>query len=255
MVNRYGTSPLPANAPSACGQSLPTAAALVPGLLSERWNRKESSLEAFRAACSRNLSGAVRRLDALLHGLSILDGKAPSKETHEPDAAASHLINTLSLPETGALLHFQAGDGGFLEGFHALRPQWELSAIESGADFMKLLDKGFLTSAYNAGYHDADVSRAFDVIAVTKPLDAVDKPLEALRWLQRRLAEGGALYLLQPPCARSGFSLCGAAHGMKLRVAHLVTLCKAAGLSIEHLGTQGEAIHLCARKPVSSPER
>lgn len=251
MVSRYGTSPLPANAPSACGQSLPNAAALVPGLLSERWNRQENALEAFRAACSRHFSGAVRRVDALLHGSNALGCKVPA-EGNEPVAAASHLINTLSLPETGALLHFQAGDGGFLEGFHALRPQWELSAIESGADFMKLLDKSFLTSAYNAGYRDADVSRAFDVIAVTKPLDAVDKPLEALRWLQRRLAEGGALYLLQPPCARSGFSLCGAAHGMKLRIAGLVTLCKAAGLSIGQLDTQGEAIRLCARKPVSS---
>ena len=253
MVHRYGTSLL--HGPAACGQNLPAAAALIPGLPSEGWKRKESNLKAFRTACSRNLSGAARRLDALLRGLGALDGKAPSAEAYRPEATARHLVDTRSLPEKGALLHFQAGDGGFLEGFHALRPQWELSAIESGADFMKLLDKEFLTAACNAGYRDADLSRAFDDIVVTKPLDTVDKPLEALRWLCRRLAEGGTFYCHQPPCIRSGFSLCGAAHGMKLRIANLVTLCQAAGLSIEYLDTQDEAIRLCALKTVSSRER
>ncbi|MEI3478380.1 MAG: hypothetical protein V8Q84_03870 [Bilophila sp.] len=39
---------------------------------------------------------------------------------------------------------------------------------------------------------------------------------------------------------------------MKLRIANLVTLCQAAGLSIEYLDTQDEAIRLCALKTVSS---
>ena len=215
MVHRYGTSLL--HGPAACGQNLPAAAALIPGLPSEGWKRKESNLKAFRTACSRNLSGAARRLDALLRGLGALDGKAPSAEAYRPEATARHLVDTRSLPEKGALLHFQAGDGGFLEGFHALRPQWELSAIESGADFMKLLDKEFLTAACNAGYRDADLSRAFDVIVVTKPLDTVDKPLEALRWLCRRLAEGGTFL---PPASLHPLGLQPVRGGARHEAAH-----------------------------------
>ena len=79
------------------------------------------------------------------------------------------------------LLHFEAGDGGFLEAFHAARPGWELSAIESGDAFMRLLKKAFLRSAYNADYRDADIASRFHIIAVTKPLDEVEKPLNAVQ--------------------------------------------------------------------------
>ena len=72
-----------------------------------------------------------------------------------PQQAAKQLETLLRLPETGTLLHFEAGDGGFLEAFHAARPGWELSAIESGDAFMRLLKKAFLRSAYNADYRDA----------------------------------------------------------------------------------------------------
>ena len=41
---------------------------------------------------------------------------------------------------------------------------------------MRLLKKAFLRSAYNADYRDADIVSRFDIIAVTKPLDEVEKP-------------------------------------------------------------------------------
>lgn len=63
---------------------------------------------------------------------------------------------------------------------------------------MRLLKKAFLRSAYNADYRDADIVSRFDIIAVTKPLDEVEKPLNAVRWLSRRLADNGTLFLWQP---------------------------------------------------------
>lgn len=149
-----------------------------------------------------------------------------------PQQAAKQLETLLRLPETGTLLHFEAGDGGFLEAFHAARPGWELSAIESGDAFMRLLKKAFLRSAYNADYRDADIVSRFDIIAVTKPLDEVEKPLNAVRWLSRRLADNGTLFLWQPALRMgTGLSL----HGLPIRIANLTALCKTAGLSVDRL--------------------
>ena len=159
-------------------------------------------------------------------------------------AAGPEQVPDRALPETGTLLHFEAGDGGFLEAFHAARPGWELSAIESGDAFMRLLKKAFLRSAYNADYRDADIVSRFDIIAVTKPLDEVEKPLNAVRWLSRRLADNGTLFLWQPALPLgTGLSL----HGLPIRIANLTALCKAAGLSVDTITTEGDVVCLCAR--------
>ena len=133
--------------------------------------------------------------------------------------------------------------------FHAARPGWELSAIESGDAFMRLLKKAFLRSAYNADYRDADIVSRFDIIAVTKPLDEVEKPLNAVRWLSRRLADNGTLFLWQPALRMgTGLSL----HGLPIRIANLTALCKTAGLSVDTITTEGEVVCLCAR---NTPQR
>ena len=157
-------------------------------------NRKKTSLH------ESILSGIKARFGALARYAAALDEKAAARlsAADHPQQAAKQLETLLRLPETGTLLHFEAGDGGFLEAFHAARPGWELSAIESGDAFMRLLKKAFLRSAYNADYRDADIVSRFDIIAVTKPLDEVEKPLNAVRWLSRRLADNGTLFLWQP---------------------------------------------------------
>ena len=128
-------------------------------------------------------------------------------------------------------------------------PGWELSAIESGDAFMRLLKKAFLRSAYNADYRDADIVSRFDIIAVTKPLDEVEKPLNAVRWLSRRLADNGTLFLWQPALRMgTGLSL----HGLPIRIANLTALCKTAGLSVDTITTEGEVVCLCAR---NTPQR
>lgn len=193
------------------------------------------------------LSGVKARFGALLRCIRALDEKAAMRffpaEGH-PRRVAEQLERVLPLPETGTLLHFEAGDGGFLEAFHTARPSWELSAIESGDTFMRLLKKNFLRSAYNADYRDADIVTRFDLIIVTKPLDAVEKPLNAIRWLSRRLADNGTLFLWQP-ALRPGAGL--SLRGLPIRIANLTALCKAAGLSVETITTEGDAICLCAR--------
>ena len=171
--------------------------------------------------------------DALLSGVKARFG-----------ALVRCIRRLLPLPERGTLLHFEAGDGGFLEAFHAARPDWELSAIESGDAFMRLLKKDFLRSAYNADYRDADIVARFDLITVTKPLDAVEKPLNAIRWLSRRLEDNGALFLWQP-ALRPGAGL--SLRGLPIRIANLTSLCKAAGLSVDTITTEGNAVCLCAR--------
>ena len=132
-------------------------------------NRKKTSLH------ESILSGIKARFGALARYAAALDEKAAARlsAADHPQQAAKQLETLLRLPETGTLLHFEAGDGGFLEAFHAARPGWELSAIESGDAFMRLLKKAFLRSAYNADYRDADIVSRFDIIAVTKPLDEV----------------------------------------------------------------------------------
>ena len=167
-------------------------------------NRKKTSLH------ESILSGIKARFGALARYAAALDEKAAARlsAADHPQQAAKQLETLLRLPETGTLLHFEAGDGGFLEAFHAARPGWELSAIESGDAFMRLLKKAFLRSAYNADYRDADIVSRFDIIAVTKPLDEVEKPLNAVRWLSRRLADNGTLFLWQP-ALRMGTGLSG----------------------------------------------
>lgn len=157
-------------------------------------NRKKTSLH------ESILSGIKARFGALARYAAALDEKAAARlsAADHPQQAAKQLETLLRLPETGTLLHFEAGDGGFLEAFHAARPGWELSAIESGDAFMRLLKKAFLRSAYNADYRDADIVSRFDIIAVTKPLDEVEKPLNAVRWLSRRLADNGTLFSGSP---------------------------------------------------------
>lgn len=105
------------------------------------------------------LSGIKSRFGALARYVAALDEKAAARlsAADHPHQAVKRLETLLPLPETGTLLHFEAGDGGFLEAFHAARPGWELSAIESGDAFMRLLKKAFLRSAYNADYRDADL--------------------------------------------------------------------------------------------------
>lgn len=192
------------------------------------------------------LSGIKARFGALARYVAALNEKAAlglsaAAQSRQP---VKQLEELLPLPETGTLLHFEAGDGGFLEAFHAARPGWELSAIESGDAFMRLLKKGFLRSAYNADYRDADIASRFDIIAVTEPLDEMVKPLNAVRWLSRRLADNGTLFLWQPtPLIGAGLSLCG----LPIRIANLTALCKAAGLSVGTITMEGNAICLCAR--------
>ena len=83
----------------------------------------------------------------------------------------------------------------------------------------------------------------FHIIAVTKPLDEVEKPLNAVRWLSRRLADNGTLFLWQPALRMgTGLSL----HGLPIRIANLTALCKAAGLSMDTITTEGD-VCLCAR--------
>ena len=191
-------------------------------------NRKKTSLH------ESILSGIKARFGALARYAAALDEKAAARlsAADHPQQAAKQLETLLRLPETGTLLHFEAGDGGFLEAFHAARPGWELSAIESGDAFMRLLKKAFLRSAYNADYRDADIVSRFDIIAVTKPLDEVEKPLNAVRWLSRRLADNGTLFLWQPALRMgTGLSL----HGLPIRIANLTALCKTAGLSVDRL--------------------
>ncbi len=231
-------------------------AAVYPGFLSAKENRRNpSGFEAFRTLCSQALSAVGRRLQALLKDLSSTRRDAVEQIGDEPtQAAVDDLTILLSLPEKGSLLHFEAGNGAFLERFHAVRPQWELSAIESGPAFMDLLGKDFLSSAYNAEYRDADICRRYDMIVVTRELDAMNKPLEVVRWLSRRLTDGGTLYLRQPSPMRNGTSLCGALHGVRIRISALTTLCTAAGLTVEEATTKDEAICLCARKvPAHAP--
>lgn len=192
------------------------------------------------------LSGVKARFGALARCIRALDEKTAARlsAAEQPRRAVEQLERLLPLPETGTLLHFEAGDGGFLEAFHAARPGWELSAIESGDAFMRLLKKHFLRSAYNADYRDADIAARFDLIAVTKPLDEVGKPLNAVRWLSRRLADNGTLFLWQPaPRPGAGLPL----HSLPIRIANLTALCKAAGLSVGTIATEGDAVCLCAR--------
>ncbi len=146
------------------------------------------------------LSGIKSRFGALARYVAALDEKAAARlsAADHPHQAVKRLETLLPLPETGTLLHFEAGDGGFLEAFHAARPGWELSAIESGDAFMRLLKKAFLRSAYNADYRDADIVSRFDIIAVTKPLDEVEKPLNAVP-LAARSPSGHGLVAPRPP--------------------------------------------------------
>ena len=210
-----------------------------------------SSVRALSGTCSRPaafvgnrkktsphepvLSGIKARFEALARYVAALNEKAAlglsaAAQSRQP---VKQLEELLPLPEAGTLLHFEAGDGGFLEAFHAARPGWELSAIESGDAFMRLLN-----------YHDADIASRFDIIAVTKPLDEMVKPLNAVRWLSRRLADNGTLFLWQPtPLIGAGLSLCG----LPIRIANLTALCKAAGLSVGTITMEGNAICLCAR--------
>ena len=106
-------------------------------------NRKKTSLH------ESILSGIKARFGALARYAAALDEKAAARlsAADHPQQAAKQLETLLRLPETGTLLHFEAGDGGFLEAFHAARPGWELSAIESGDAFMRLLKKAFLRSS------------------------------------------------------------------------------------------------------------
>ena len=215
-------------------------------------------LETVCAVCSGILSGTASRFGALLNGVRTLDRKASElfePRDERPRQAAEALHALLPLPETGSLLHFEAGDGAFLEAFHTLRPGWELSATESGDAFMELIRKDFLRSAHNGDYRDADIAQHYDLIVVTRPLDELARPLHAVRWLSRRLAPNGILYLWQPAPARTDTSLCGAVHGLAIRVTHLNTLCKAAGLSVGEVSTEGHAVRLCARKNGEAPAR
>ena len=178
------------------------------------------------------LSGIKSRFGALARYVAALDEKAAARlsAADHPHQAVKRLETLLPLPETGTLLHFEAGDGGFLEAFHDA--------------FMRLLKKAFLRSAYNADYRDADIVSRFDIIAVTKPLDEVEKPLNAVRWLSRRLADNGTLFLWQPALRMgTGLSL----HGLPIRIANLTALCKAAGLSVDTITTEGDVVCLCAR--------
>lgn len=118
-----------------------------------------SSVRALSGTCSRPaafvgnrkktsphepvLSGIKARFGALARYVAALNEKAAlglsaAAQSRQP---VKQLEELLPLPETGTLLHFEAGDGGFLEAFHAARPGWELSAIESGDAFMRLLKK------------------------------------------------------------------------------------------------------------------
>ena len=155
-------------------------------------------LETAYAVCSGILSGTAFRFGALLNGIRTLDRRASAffaPQDERPRQAVEALHALLSLPETGSLLHFEAGDGAFLEAFHALRPRWDLSATESGDAFMELIRKDFLRAAHNGDYREADIARRYDLIAVTRPLDELAKPLHVVRWLSRHLAPSGVLYL------------------------------------------------------------
>ena len=102
-------------------------------------NRKKTSLH------ESILSGIKARFGALARYAAALDEKAAARlsAADHPQQAAKQLETLLRLPETGTLLHFEAGDGGFLEAFHAARPGWEHTGIDSVLAFMRITEKTF----------------------------------------------------------------------------------------------------------------
>ena len=113
-------------------------------------NRKKTSLHESILSGIKHGSGTgpIRRGPGRKSGRQIV--------RRGSSAAGRQTIGDAPAPAgNGNAAALRSGDGGFLEAFHAARPGWELSAIESGDAFMRLLKKAFLRSAYNADYRDA----------------------------------------------------------------------------------------------------
>ena len=207
-------------------------------------NRKKTSLH------ESILSGIKARFGALARYAAALDEKSGARlsAADHPQQAAKQLETLLRLPETGTLLHFEAGTAVFWKPFTPRGPAGNFRPSNPATRSCGC-SKAFLRSAYNADYRDADIVSRFDIIAVTKPLDEVEKPLNAVRWLSRRLADNGTLFLWQPALRMgTGLSL----HGLPIRIANLTALCKTAGLSVDTITTEGEVVCLCAR---NTPQR
>jgi len=139
----------------------------------------------------------------------------------------------ITMPQSGSMLDFGAGNGNFLRFFHKEYPDWEMTAIEPKDDFAEQVKDLPTKKTYNVPYSLLDTNEQFDMIVVMSVLEHVPDPLHALRWIYDHLKPGGLLLMRHPDFASLPGDLFCADHISKMTVPHTRQLSEHAGFELQ----------------------
>lgn len=107
------------------------------------------------------------------------------------------LIDSLKLPEHGALLDIGCGNGNLLQQFHRRKPDWKLFGHEQSARQDDFRDLQGVERVYSGDIGQID--RTFDLILMTHVIEHIADPVAELEKVRKLLAPGGML-LVQTVC-------------------------------------------------------
>jgi 2-polyprenyl-3-methyl-5-hydroxy-6-metoxy-1,4-benzoquinol methylase len=171
------------------------------------------------------------------------------------EVLARHLLDSGTLPRSGALLDVGAGSGAMLAAFSAASNDWKLFGLdlddrkERALRAIPRFERLFTVPP-------EQLSQAFDLVTLVHSLEHFTDPLSMLRRLRKRISPGGRLFIQVNNVDRTPFDLVVADHLCHFTPRSLAYLVARAGLSVETVRTDWvyKEIALLAVPDTSLPE-
>jgi SAM-dependent methyltransferase len=158
---------------------------------------------------------------------------AGAQHKTQAERTFEHLINFLSLENTGSVLEAGAGKGEFLNHFVKCYPKWRVEAFEPSRSFNYLVKSLPEIKASKCDYNEyMGELEKYDLIISLGVLEHVDNPLDMLFWINKRLALNGHFFMRVPNFAKNPNDLFAADHLSKLTIHSICMLADAAGFKV-----------------------
>jgi SAM-dependent methyltransferase len=160
-----------------------------------------------------------------------------------------------AIRRTGRLLEIGSGRGQFLKRFHAMHPEWHLTAIEPGVSFDVLVKTAPMAQAHRCGFEAfACEPGSQDIVVALSVIQSVADPLDLLEWSARALKTGGICFLEASNFETHPNSLVCGDHLSKLTPASLENLAARAGFAVEAIRPAGVPMYAVLRATGAPPE-
>lgn len=153
-----------------------------------------------------------------------------------------------TIAPTGRLLEVGSGRGQFLQRFHEMHPQWELTAIEPSVSCEALRSAVPAAEVHRCGFETYSCPpNSQDVVVALSVIQSVENPLALLMWAARALRVGGICFIEASNFELHPHSLVCGDHLSKLTARALENLAARAGFAVETIQSGGVPMYCVLR--------